>query len=47
MAYLFTDILIIGWRTEIKKRLGEKDQGNKIKDSGGAHDINQVTDVLT
>ena len=45
MAYLFTEILIIGWHTEIKKRFCEKDQGNKIKDSGGAYDINWFADV--
>ena len=45
--YSLTEILIIGWHTEIWKRLCEKDQGIKIKDSGGAYDINQVTDVLT
>ena len=47
MAYLFTEILIIGWHTDIQKRLCEKDQGNKIKDSVGAYDINLFTSVLT
>ena len=40
MAYLFTDILIIGWHTDIYKSLCEKDQGDKIKDLGRAYDIN-------
>ena len=40
MTYLFTEILIFGWHTEIEKRLCEKGQGNKIKDSGGAYNIN-------
>ena len=47
MAYLFTEILIISWHTEILKRLCKKDQGNKIKDSGEAYDINLFTDVFT
>ena len=40
MTYLFTEILIICWHIEIQKRLCEKDQGNKNKDSGEAYDIN-------
>ena len=41
MAYLFTEILFIGWHKEILKRLcGKKNQGYKIKDSGEAYDIN-------
>ena len=47
MAYLFTEILIISWHTEIWKGLCEKNQDNKIKDSGEAYDINWFTDVLT
>ena len=39
MAYLFTEILIISWHTEIWKGLCEKNQDNKIKDSGEAYDI--------
>ena len=47
MAYLFSEILIISWHTEIWKGLCEKNQDNKIKDSGEAYDINWFTDVLT
>ena len=47
MAYLFTEILIISWHTEILKGLCKKDQGNKIKDSGEAYDINLFTDFFT
>ena len=51
MVYLFTDIFIISSgkqrykRGFVKKKT--KKQGNKIKDSGEAYDINQFTDVLT
>ena len=41
MTYLFTEIIIISWYTKVSKRLCEKkNQGNKIKDSGEAYDIN-------
>ena len=49
MAKLFTEVLIISCHdhTEIYNRVCEKNQGNKIKDSGEAYDFNLFTDVLT
>ena len=40
MAYIFTAVLVIRWHIEIQKRLCGKNQGNEIKDSGGAYNIN-------
>ena len=41
MVYLSTDIFIISWQTEaLWKKNKTKKQGNKIKDSVEAYDIN-------
>ena len=40
MAYIFNEILIINWHTEIYNRLFKRKPGHKIKYSGEAYDIN-------
>ena len=39
MAYLFTEILMISWHSDIEEALWKK-PGQKIKDSEGVYDIN-------